>query len=150
MQCDYYAHYGTAPVTAWVFRKDLNKAMKPLIGSHHKVFLFNPKDETDKYKKTQDALDWCKIEKDRIFKKDVTDAFNKFDKDGSGTIDKYELADLSLALGHELTDYEIDTALKDLDLNGDGVIDLTEFSRWYFTGMKPYSGAKRTMLLAGT
>jgi len=36
--------------------------------------------------------------------------------------------------------------LKDLDLNNDGVIDLAEFSRWYFTGMKPYDGRKRTML----
>ena len=52
-------------------------------------------------------------------------------------------------LGHELTDYELDTALKDLDLNGDGVIDLTEFSKWYFSGMKPFSGEKRTMLQVG-
>jgi len=39
--------------------------------------------------------------------------------------------------------------LKDLDLNKDGVIDLEEFSRWYFTGMKPYNGSTRTMLLVG-
>ena len=36
--------------------------------------------------------------------------------------------------------------MKDLDLNGDGVIDFNEFARWYFTGMKPYSSEKRTML----
>ena len=36
--------------------------------------------------------------------------------------------------------------MKDLDLNNDGVIDYNEFARWYFTGMKPYNGAKRTML----
>jgi len=36
--------------------------------------------------------------------------------------------------------------VKELDLNKDGVIDFNEFARWYFTGMKPYNGAKRTML----
>jgi hypothetical protein len=35
-------------------------------------------------------------------------------------------------------------------LNGDGVIDITEFSRWYFTGMKPYNGSRRSMLKAGS
>ena len=39
--------------------------------------------------------------------------------------------------------------MKDLDLNGDGVIDLEEFSAWYFTGMKSYSKGKRTMLKLG-
>jgi len=39
--------------------------------------------------------------------------------------------------------------LKDLDLNGDGVIDMKEFCRWYFTGMKPYNGSTRTMLKFG-
>jgi hypothetical protein len=34
----------------------------------------------------------------------------------------------------------------DLDLNGDGVIDLSEFSRWYYTGMKAYNGNTRNML----
>ena len=40
-------------------------------------------------------------------------------------------------------------ALKDLDLNGDGVIDLEEFSRWYFGGMRPYGGLQRTFLTLG-
>ena len=48
---EYYAYYGTAPVTAWVFPEYLNEDMKPHIGSHHKVFLFNPKDEEDKFEK---------------------------------------------------------------------------------------------------
>lgn len=36
--------------------------------------------------------------------------------------------------------------MKDLDLNGDGVVDFSEFRRWYLSGMKSYSGAKRTLL----
>ena len=81
MQCDYYAYYGTAPVVAWVFREDLNEAMKPLIGSHHKVFLFNPKEKEAGYKKTLEAAEWLKTEKDRIFENEVRTAFYKFDKD---------------------------------------------------------------------
>lgn len=52
-------------------------------------------------------------------------------------------------LGHEINDEAVEVALKDLDMNGDGVIDLSEFSRWYFTGMKSYSGARRTLLKMG-
>ena len=36
--------------------------------------------------------------------------------------------------------------MKDLDLNGDGVIDKDEFSRWFFTGMKAYNGNTRSIL----
>ena len=31
----------------------------------------------------------------------------------------------------------------------DGVVDLKEFSRWYFTGLKSYNDGKRNMLLLG-
>lgn len=34
-------------------------------------------------------------------------------------------------------------------MNGDGVIDIDEFSRWYFSGMKPYSGLTRSLLSIG-
>ena len=63
----------------------------------------------------------------------------KYDTDGSGAIDKDELANLAKDLGFEMSDYELDVALRDLDLNDDGVIDFEEFSRWYFTGMQSYS-----------
>ena len=45
-----------------------------------------------------------------------------------------------------MNDEQVEVALKDLDLNGDGVIDQKEFARWYFTGMKSYNGATRSML----
>lgn len=48
-----------------------------------------------------------------------------------------------------MTEEQLTKALKDLDLNGDGVVDLSEFNRWYFTGMKPYNGSTRTMLRIG-
>jgi hypothetical protein len=81
--------------------------------------------------------------------KEVQTAFNKYDADGSGAIGKGELAELSKELGHELTVEELDKALTDLDLNGDGVIDIKEFSRWWFTGMKEFNGSRRSMLKAG-
>lgn len=77
---------------------------------------------------------------------DVSPAFAKFDKDNSGAIDKEELGLLSKELGTELTEDQLNAALVDLDMNKDGVIDLKEFSRWYFTGMKPFNGSRRTLL----
>jgi len=58
---------------------------------------------------------------------DVMPSFKKFDADDSGAIDKQELQQLCEVLGHPLTSEQVDEALKDLDLNGDGVIDFTEF-----------------------
>ena len=81
---------------------------------------------------------------------EVKVAFDKYDADGSGAIDKEELGELSKELGHELNQDELDKALKDLDLNGDGVIDMKEFSRWWFTGKKEFNGSRRTMLKAGS
>lgn len=79
----------------------------------------------------------------------VLQAFNQFDADGSGEIDKDELAQLSAQLGAPLNDKQLKEALVDLDLNKDGVIDYDEFCRWYFTGMKSYNGGTRSMLMVG-
>ena len=49
-------------------------------------------------------------------------------------------------MGTVLNDEQLDLALKDLDLNGDGKIDKSEFARWYFSGMKAYNGSKRSMI----
>jgi len=82
-------------------------------------------------------------------KNDVIPAFNEFDENKNGTINKQELQSLMKKLGQEIDEQQTELALKDLDLNKDGVIDLDEFKRWYFTGMKPYNGARRTLLKVG-
>ena len=56
---------------------------------------------------------------------------------------------MSKDLGHELTDEQLEAAFKDLDLDGNGTIDIDEFKRWYFTGMKSYNGSRRAMLKVG-
>jgi len=77
---------------------------------------------------------------------DLLPVFKKFDKDNNNTFDKNELKDLANALGHSLSDEQLELAFKDLDLNKDGVIDLFEFKRWYFTGLRPFNDRTRNML----
>ena len=43
---------------------------------------------------------------------------------------------------------QLDAAFKDLDINKDGIIDYNEFRTWYFSGMKPFSGNRRSLLKA--
>lgn len=35
-------------------------------------------------------------------------------------------------------------------MNGDGVIDIKEFSRWWFTGKKEFNSSRRAVLKAGS
>jgi hypothetical protein len=71
--------------------------------------------------------------------------FKKYDTDESGTIEKDELAAMMADMGNPLTDEQVTTALKDLDANGDGVVDFEEFTQWYFCGMQEYSERRRTI-----
>eukprot|EP01038_Epipyxis_sp_PR26KG_P007320 gene7320-9974_t len=61
----------------------------------------------------------------------VETAFAEFDTDKSGFIDKAELGRLFTALGCELDSEHLDKAMKDLDKDGNGLIDFAEFSKWY-------------------
>jgi hypothetical protein len=63
-------------------------------------------------------------------------------------MDKDELYNMSAELGMQLDEEQLNNALKDLDMNGDGVIDYDEFKRWYFSGMKSYSDRKRSFFQA--
>jgi len=56
---------------------------------------------------------------------------------------------LSHELGFPLVDEQAALALSALDSNNDGIVDFKEFQRWYFTGMKPYNNASRSMLFIG-
>lgn len=62
---------------------------------------------------------------------EVEDIFRHFDKDGSGAIDVRELNDLMEALGADIPQNELDVALKALDADGNGFIDLAEFKAWW-------------------
>ena len=90
----------------------------------------------------------CSAIQDSMDEGKVKEAFNKFDKDGSGAIDRDELAQVSAELGQPLSEEQLETALEDLDLNKDGVIDFGEFRRWYYSGMKSYSNRKRALFKA--
>merc|ERR1712013_16656 len=57
--------------------------------------------------------------------------FKKYDKDGSGNIDSKEFGDLCYSLGHPIKAEELETAVKVLDIDGDGTISYEEFQKWW-------------------
>ena len=60
----------------------------------------------------------------------VKGKFNEFDHDASGFIDVKEFPSLLEGLGQQLTEAELEMALKILDTNGNGTIEFSEFQRW--------------------
>ena len=142
MQEDMYNFYGEAPVVAWVYNE--SQDFTSLMKESHKKCPFKDADSIDAAVIL--AVKECKALRHAKANGDVRKAFDKFDKDLSGAIDKEELGELSKELGFELSEEQLTSALEDLDLNGNGVIDFDEFSRWYFTGMKPYNGLTKSML----
>lgn len=64
---------------------------------------------------------------DPVQEAELRQAFELFDKDGSGSIDKQELASVMLSLGVDMTESELATLYVQMDPSGDGVIDFGEF-----------------------
>jgi sodium/potassium/calcium exchanger 2 len=64
---------------------------------------------------------------------DVDTVFKKIDTDNSGAIDREELKQLFLELGHEISDDEFDQVFQALDLDGNGTICEEEFAKWYIS-----------------
>jgi len=58
---------------------------------------------------------------------ELTQVFNLFDKDNSGTIDKEELKGVMLSLGVELDDTALAALYTQMDPDGSGTIDFKEF-----------------------
>jgi hypothetical protein len=147
MSEEFYSHYLIAPVTYVVYDKqehDIEDFVKEKFGKH--IRFFSSEDKEAGAQAIVDCFNLAKGRYDELVETEVKPAFNKFDKDGSGAIDREELGQLSKELGTELTEDQLTEALRDLDLNNDGVVDIDEFCRWYFTGMKPYNGGRRTLL----
>lgn len=61
--------------------------------------------------------------------KELKDAFNVFDSDGSGTISRSELKKLMKSLGQNLADGELDAMMDEVDTDKSGEIDFKEFKQ---------------------
>eukprot|EP00931_Biecheleriopsis_adriatica_P093258 TRINITY_DN67000_c0_g1_i1.p1 TRINITY_DN67000_c0_g1~~TRINITY_DN67000_c0_g1_i1.p1 ORF type:complete len:176 (-),score=33.95 TRINITY_DN67000_c0_g1_i1:593-1120(-) len=60
----------------------------------------------------------------------IQSIFQKWDLDGSGTIERQELATVMFSLSTTMTESDIDNLLQAIDLDGDGVISFDEFLTW--------------------
>lgn len=70
-----------------------------------------------------------------ILRKDMTSGelrtvFLEIDTDGSGTLERDEVALLAQRLGHVLTDKQLTRAMSEMDSDGDGSVDFDEFKNW--------------------
>jgi len=78
-----------------------------------------------------DFNEFLVLMKSRIGEKDpdkeLRDAFNVFDSDGSGSIDRKELKRLMKKLGQALSDMELDAMMDEVDTDGNGEISFAEF-----------------------
>ena len=61
----------------------------------------------------------------------LRELFAAVDADGSGGLDKEELADICSRLGIAMSADEVAAALTEMDTDGDGTADFREFSAWY-------------------
>lgn len=61
--------------------------------------------------------------------KELRSAFELFDADGNGFIDRQEIKTALKVLGEELSEEEIQDILEEADLNKDGRLDFFEFCR---------------------
>ncbi|KAL4218120.1 hypothetical protein ACF0H5_022856 [Mactra antiquata] len=60
---------------------------------------------------------------------EMKDAFNAFDKNGDGYIDKAELKKVLTQIGDKMPEELAEEFIKEADLNGDGKIDYAEFCK---------------------
>ena len=60
-------------------------------------------------------------------RKEYKDAFEMFDKDKDGTITTKELANVMRSLNHDPTEDELNEMIAEVDLEGNGEIDVEEF-----------------------
>jgi Ca2+-binding EF-hand superfamily protein len=59
--------------------------------------------------------------------------FANIDIDGSGTLEREEIAEMTKELGNQLTQRELDLAMAEMDEDGSGGVDLEEFAAWLVT-----------------
>merc|ERR1712113_1338738 len=65
--------------------------------------------------------------RDDLLIAEFKEAFDEFDKDGSGTISTKELLGVMRSMGQNPTEDELLALVMEVDINGDGTIDFEEF-----------------------
>ncbi|XP_076819619.1 calmodulin-like protein 6 [Clavelina lepadiformis] len=70
---------------------------------------------------------WCNSHQNKQSEEELKQAFQVFDKDGSGYIEWNELKYVMQGAGEPLTDEEVTVMMKEADKDGDGRIDYEEF-----------------------
>lgn len=66
-----------------------------------------------------------------VDEEELKQLFSKIDEDGSGLLDRDEVAALSEQLGAPLTKVKLDAAMADMDEDGSGEVDFDEFRAWW-------------------
>lgn len=131
---DEIQRYGEAPIRAYLSRtgvpaySDAGKGSKAFAGAAAAELLQYLRERID--------------EMESVMRK----AFQAFDKDGSGFIDKAELKLVSKECGRELDPAEVEECLRDLDINKDGKITFDEFTKWWLSGRQSRSPWMRRIL----
>ena len=59
--------------------------------------------------------------------------FEEIDEDGSGTLDRDEIALCARKMGQPLSEDALDAAMKEMDEDGNGSVDFAEFYSWFKT-----------------
>lgn len=68
---------------------------------------------------------------EKVLKEQVNQAFQKFDADGSGTLDTKEIGAIASAVGKTFTQEELDEMCEELDRDKSGTVDYAEFEAWW-------------------
>jgi calmodulin len=68
---------------------------------------------------------------DQYMLQELREAFNQFDQDGSGAIDRQEFAELMESLDAGMSDDELEIGFSEVDRDGNGTIEFGEFLTWW-------------------
>lgn len=114
--------YGKVPNVVVVSPQDLTREAREIKG-----FYFPFGNDSSELKIKLDEMDKRELSK-------IQNAFNRYDKDNSGSIDTDEMKQIAISLGQDPNTEEFKQSMLALDVNGDNIISFNEFISWWKIG----------------